>query len=251
MENKKINVPKLFIIILIISICVAISINSQNNQNHPQHKEDSNLIGLSMKQLESIAPKDSTEAKIWWRELAEQENADDPILLGDIYRFHVKDSTEAVKWYRKAAEHGVAAAQWALGQMYNLGDGVKKDDVEAVRWWKKASEQGLCIAQFDLGSSYYNGEGGLPLDYVEAVKWYRKAAENGCNSVEYTLGVSYRDGIVVPKNDVLAYMWFNLSAVNNPMSAVFRDSLAIGMTKEQISEAQKSSIEWLEKHHSK
>ena len=34
----------------------------------------------------------------------------------------------------KAAEQGDAKAQYSLGYMYEVGDGVPEDDAEAVKW---------------------------------------------------------------------------------------------------------------------
>jgi TPR repeat protein len=42
-----------------------------------------------------------------------------------------KDAAQAVNWYRKSAEQGNASAQFNLGLMCFLGDGVAKDAVEA------------------------------------------------------------------------------------------------------------------------
>ena len=48
--------------------------------------------------------------------------------------------TEAVKWYRKAAEQGYVMAQYNLGVMYALGQGVPPDYVEAYAWSLLAEE---------------------------------------------------------------------------------------------------------------
>ena len=43
------------------------------------------------------------------------------------------DDGEAVLWWRKAAEQGFADAQFKLGLMYGVGEGVPKDEVQAGR----------------------------------------------------------------------------------------------------------------------
>jgi hypothetical protein len=45
---------------------------------------------------------------------------------------------EATKWYEKAAAQGDADAQFSLGLMYAIGDGVPQDDVRAYMWWSLA-----------------------------------------------------------------------------------------------------------------
>lgn len=71
-----------------------------------------------------------------------------------------------------------AGAQFALGIMYDEGQGVPKDDREAVRWYRMAAEQANASAQFNLGNVYYNGQG-VPKDYVQAYTWWNLAAAQG------------------------------------------------------------------------
>ncbi len=53
-----------------------------------------------------------------------------------------KDPAEAVKWYRQAAEQGDAEAQNNLGWCYNNGMGVVKDEMEGYKWVLLAGAQG-------------------------------------------------------------------------------------------------------------
>jgi hypothetical protein len=49
----------------------------------------------------------------------------------------------------------------------------------------------------------------------------------------------YRDGLAVPKDDVRAHMWFNLSAAaGNQNAAKNRDAVAARLKAEQLAEAQ-------------
>ena len=57
------------------------------------------------------------------------------------------------------AEQGNAKAQFNLGVMYEVGQGVKQDDFEAVKWYRQAAEQGEANAQAILGFSYLLGKG--------------------------------------------------------------------------------------------
>ena len=43
-----------------------------------------------------------------------------------------------MKWYRLAAEQGDASAQYFLGEMYALGDGVLRSGAAAADWYYKA-----------------------------------------------------------------------------------------------------------------
>ena len=57
------------------------------------------------------------------------------------------------------AKLGDSEAQYALGQFYLHGWGVKKSDTEAVKWFKEAAEKGHPGAMIYLGRLYENGLG--------------------------------------------------------------------------------------------
>lgn len=150
--------------------------------------------------------------------------------------------------FRKPAEQGDAGAQFRLGLMYYLGQGVTQDYAEAVRWYRKAAEQGYAIAQFNLGVMYNKGRG-VTQDYAEAVRWHRKAAEQGHAKAQFALGVMYNNGQGVTQDYVLAHMWLNLAASraggdDQTRYARDREDVAEKMTAAQIAEAQRLAREW-------
>ena len=53
-----------------------------------------------------------------------------------------EDDREAVKWFRMAAEQGEASAQFKLGIMYAMGEGVPEDYVMAYVWANLSAAQG-------------------------------------------------------------------------------------------------------------
>ena len=89
-----------------------------------------------------------------------------------------KDDAEAVKWYRQAAEQGDADAQFVLGVKYDSGQGVPKDDAESVKWHRKAAEQSDADAQVALGIAYFTGRG-VTKDIVLTYMWSSLAAAQG------------------------------------------------------------------------
>jgi TPR repeat protein len=104
--------------------------------------------------------------------------------------YQAKDYATALKELEPLAEQGYAIAQFALGSMYDFGEGVERDDKQAVKWYKKAAEQGFDEAQNRLGSMYRDGEG-VERDDKQAVKWYKKAAEQGYAIAQINLGLMY------------------------------------------------------------
>jgi TPR repeat protein len=67
------------------------------------------------------------------------------------------DVVGAVQIWRSLAEQGNATAQFNLGQLYRLGNGVKADDREALKWYLLAAEGGMVSAQYNLILMYEEG----------------------------------------------------------------------------------------------
>ena len=76
-------------------------------------------------------------------------------------------------------------------------------------------------------------------DYATALRLWRPLAERGNAAAQSNLGVMYVTGRGVRKNNVLAYMWFNIA--NEKTN---RDRVASMMTRAQIAKAQRLSRKW-------
>jgi TPR repeat protein len=118
---------------------------------------------------------------------------------------------QAADWYRKAADQGVAAAQFNLGVLYANGQGVAADPAQAIQWFLKAAEQGIGDAEVNLGQLYSQPKSASQ-NYSEAVKWYRKAAERGVASAAFDLAVLYDVGQGVPQDYATAIQWYTKAA---------------------------------------
>ena len=62
--------------------------------------------------------------------------------------------------------------------MYSFGLGVVPDYLEALKWYTLSSEQGYALAQYNLGRLYYLGNG-VKEDLVYAHMWFDLATLNG------------------------------------------------------------------------
>ncbi|EPJ3803359.1 tetratricopeptide repeat protein [Providencia vermicola] len=85
---------------------------------------------------------------------------------------------QAFQWFKSSAEQGNSDAQWELGLMYSLGEGVKQDYHQAFLWIKKAAEQGNGDAQALLGHMYIEGLG-IRQDHHQSKEWFGKSCDNG------------------------------------------------------------------------
>lgn len=107
--------------------------------------------------------------------------------------------SEAASWYRKAAEQGLPGAQLALGGMYERGQGVSQSDSEAFTLFSKAADRGYPPAIVALGSMYERGKG-TAKDASKAFELYKKASDLGAAPGHYALARAYGSGIGVEKN---------------------------------------------------
>ena len=178
--------------------------------------------------------------------------------------FNKRDYKTAAKEYRIAAEQGDAKAQYELGRMYDLGDGVQQDLVQAAEWYRKAAEQDNADAQHELGRMYKKGNG-VQQDVVQAAEWYRKyrdamekyrkAAEQGDHGAQRELADMYSDGEDIPSDYIQAYMWYTLAAsTQNNQEVMYIDisfrnmmnrmeySNFNAMTDNEVYEAQKEAL---------
>ena len=107
----------------------------------------------------------------------------------------------------------------------------------ALASFKALAADGNPAAQFNLGQMYRLGQG-VPRNAVEAARWYHLAAAQGDGQSQYNLGVMYYNAQGVPRNFVFSHMWLTLSATSGVENAVRnRTMLAKQMTPEQIAEA--------------
>lgn len=81
-------------------------------------------------------------------------------------------------------------AEYLLGQMYELGRGVKKDTEQAVTLFTSAANQGYAAAQAKLGQLHMEGK----KDYASAMSWFQKAADQGYALAYSAIGDLYAQG---------------------------------------------------------
>ena len=129
------------------------------------------------------------------------------------------DYATALKFYRALAEQCDARGLNGLGVMYVGGTGVPKDSQQGMRYFHEAAEQGLRLAKYNLANQYHFGWN-TPKDYVLALMYYNLAAADE------------------PTPDQILPAWPVITE---------RDELRQKMTPEQIEEAQKRTKDWKDK----
>jgi len=159
-------------------------------------------------------------------------------------RGEIKDHESIVATVKRMARSKVSLAQYTLGFMYLIGDGVPKDNREELRWYRAAAVKNARAA-FLLSLMYQAGEG-VPHDPVEAFRLMGVAAEQGDSRAQYFLGTFYYQGVGTGIDRPIAGAWFRKSAENG-----FADAqLAYGMlllSGDGIAVDKGQAIEWLGK----
>jgi len=99
---------------------------------------------------------------------------------GGLAAYERGDYLAAADLWRPLAEDGDPEAQYRLGELYRLGQGVPEDPATAGRYHLAAAEQGHARAMYYLALMYYRGRGAdWERDYVRAYIWFKLAAEEG------------------------------------------------------------------------
>ena len=110
------------------------------------------------------------------------------------------DYAAALSVWQEQAKNGSADAQYNIGILYDLGQGVGQDKAKAARWYRQAAIRGLAAAQFNLALMLMIGEG-------------------------------------VDRAPIRAHVLFDLASDSDPAAAGKRDRLAATMSPGQIAEA--------------
>lgn len=109
------------------------------------------------------------------------------------------DKPAAAREFEHAAEAGHARAQFNLGRMLWLGDGIGRDVGGGVRWMRQAAEAGQANAQFVLAQAYEQGLG-VAQDAAAGRAWLERAAAGGEPLALKELGQRLVEGRGVPRD---------------------------------------------------
>ena len=83
---------------------------------------------------------------------------------------------------------------------------------------------------------------GVGQDYKAAVRWWRKAAKQGQAEAQTSLGMMYSNGQGILKDNIMAYVWFNIAAADDSKLATDnRDFIASRLDRTELKKARKLS----------
>lgn len=157
-----------------------------------------------------------------------------------------KDYTTALKAFAPAAKQGDAEAQFYLGKMYLMGQGVATNRDEAIKLFKASADQGNADSQFFLGTIYL-----LPhKDIPQGLMWMRLSADQGNQDAQLLLGQAYMQNLKeLPTDPVQADMWLRLAAKDNlPFYDLQLQTAERQMNAAQIAKGEALAAAWKAKH---
>lgn len=153
-----------------------------------------------------------------------------------------KDYPLAMRLWRELADQGDPLALFAVGMLYQDGQGVAKDEAEAVRWFLRAAQKGNEGAQEVLYEAYMQGRG-VPVDYAEAEKWMRPLAEKGYGMSQFFLA-----GLYLRKQNLIeSYKWLMLAkrqTLTSDLASKGLENLRAKMSRSDVAEAERLASEW-------
>jgi len=137
------------------------------------------------------------------------------------------DYGRALKYFDRASEDGNSAADWYLGHMYRLGQGVPTDDAVAYSYYQRVAENYdpdepdhkrlQIMVDCQIWMAYYIRKGvrsaGIKADPARAARVYlRLASTYGHPESQFALGVMNMRGEGVKKNPQQGLKWLTAAA---------------------------------------
>ncbi|MEM6259650.1 MAG: caspase family protein [Planctomycetota bacterium] len=110
--------------------------------------------------------------------------------------------------------------EFRLGNMYHIGDGVKRDAAAAVRHFEQAARDGHVKAMVNYGVALERGTTGRS-NAAAAAEWYRRSAERGFAPAMYNLALCLAEGRGVAKQEAEALAWMDRARRSGDTEAMF------------------------------
>ena len=139
--------------------------------------------------------------------------------LGRAYRDGLgllPDDEKAEKWFRRSADTGNVHTLYVLGKLLQEQGRLS----EAVSWYEHACKSDSQYAQYSLGKMYLLGNG-VPKDVSRAIQLLRSSANQGNQYAQYVLGKLCLQGKEVEKNPEAAEYWLTRAAIQGNAPAQF------------------------------
>ena len=163
--------------------------------------------------------KNSNELIRYLSLLSDLNDSDAQLSLGNIYFVGEnvkKDVNKAIHYYTLAAEQNNTKVQFYLGCIYLLGKYVTQDINKSIHYLTLAADQDNSDAQFILGNIYFEGMY-VTKDINKSIHYFTLAANQNNSEAQICLGIIYLTGKYVAKDINKSISYITISAnQNNP-----------------------------------
>ncbi|MDF3056649.1 MAG: uncharacterized protein K0R17_864 [Rariglobus sp.] len=165
--------------------------------------------------------------------------------------YDAKDFAAALAGWEKGAAAGDAYAMFALGVLYERGEGVKTSYVTAKSWYEKAQAAGhpkaaesvQAMIGYTIGlDELAKGDAEAKAKNMEkALEWYLKSAELGNINAMIAAGGLYYAGEGTEKNPRKALAWYEkAAATGDAMAQMFVTTTKESLAMSDLVESQKN-----------
>ena len=127
---------------------------------------------------------------------------------------------QSIDYLTRSAQMGYRAAQYALGDDYQKGNGVPRDLRQAKYWLGLAAQQGSTTAQGQLRT----------IDPANSMKYLQMGADQRDPQSEFDLGVAYELGHGVPHDRAKAIRYLQLATQHSSNPTGDRIAAALSRT---------------------
>lgn len=166
--------------------------------------------------------------------------------------FQQGDYQAAFQEWEPLAHNGDVDAQFALGYLYEYGEGVTQSYRQAAYWYGKAADAGDIDAAVAMGYLYESGLG-VKQNFRRAVEYYTMAADKGDAYAMYYLARMVAEGRGTDQDLVHAYTLYGVVAGSpeideetKTLAIEERTRLRSSLTAAQIQEADAAAAGWLD-----
>ncbi len=164
-----------------------------------------------------------------------------------------QSANDACHWLQQAANQQHLPAQNELAWMLKSGHG-GIDNQQSLPKAEPALNQlsqpqdALQKPEQKKTAEPADKEGLTRVSPAQDVGQYRQAAERGDSEAQFNLGSLYYEGLSIPANYKLAYVWLSLAVIGGQADALpLRDQVAARLTDEALLQAQELAAEYFER----
>lgn len=119
---------------------------------------------------------------------------------------------------KKMADKGNTEAQFKVGEMYEMGRGVRKNMAVAIEWFNKASAKGHVEAGYKL--LYLDiQKNNLTAENKGEFENLKSKGKSGEGYAQYMLGLMYQNGVGLKKSESKAMEWYKKAALQGITAA--------------------------------